>query len=167
MSVICCHQQIHRKCYTTSTDRQRLIVNYSNSACLVSDIQTYYEGRNRLDNQRYSYVESPIVAQDDSSANRACMQKYGIYLYNNGPGSMFQTRSYMCASYCGNNGYGMNYIEANLDSIYPVNTDRQYCGQLAKQSQPYENINACIVFCCDQELGCRDAAWIKLRNNNL
>jgi hypothetical protein len=142
-------------------------VLYANSACLAQDIQSYYEGRDRLDSQRDNFVNSAIPVQDDYSGVRACMAKYGIHLYNNGPGEFYNTRSYMCALYCGNNGRGMNYMQANMDSIYPVESDRNYCQRVATTAQDSEMVNACIVYCCDQDGSCRDAAWDKLRYRDL
>lgn len=142
-------------------------VLYNNSACLVEDISNYYEGRERLDNQRENFVNNSEINQDGGFSINACMIKYGIHLYDAGPGSSFNTRAYMCAEYCGNKGKGMNYMRANMEAIFPIEADRQYCERVARTSQDNESINSCIVYCCDQDGICRDSAWDKLRYYDL
>jgi hypothetical protein len=142
-------------------------VLYSNSSCLAEDIQSYYESRDRLDNQRDNFINSKIPIQDEYSGNRACMAKYGIHLYQTGPGEFYNTRSYMCALYCGNKGRGMNYMKQNMESIFPVESDRNYCQRVANTAQDSEIVGACLVYCCDQEGSCRDAAVKKLNSNDL
>ncbi len=140
-------------------------VLYANSVCLASDIKNYYESRDRLDRQRDRYVNTAIPQQDENYGDRACMAKYGMHLYKAGPGEFYNTPSYMCALYCGNNGRGMNYMLQNMNAIYSIQSDRQYCERVAKGSQDFDNVNICIVYCCDQDGPCRDTAWKKLRAN--
>ena len=58
-------------------------------------------------------------------------------------------------------------MQANMESIFPVESDRNYCQRVATTAQDSEMINACIVYCCDQDGSCRDAAWTKLKRNDL
>lgn len=139
-------------------------VLYSNSACLVEDLKNLSESRDRLDKQRENFIDSGINPEADTSlANRACMQKYGIYLYKTGPGEIYNSRAYMCAMYCGNKGRRTQFVQDNFYSIVRNESDRSTCRGLTNTVLDSESVNACMVFCCDQDGVCRDSAWEKLR----
>ena len=139
-------------------------VLYSNSACLVEDLKNLNESRERLDKQRETFIDSEINPEADaSSANRSCMQKYGIYLYKTGPGEIYNSRAYMCALYCGNKGRRTDFVQNNFYSIVRNESDRSTCRGLTSTLLDSESVNACMVFCCDQDGVCRDSAWEKLR----
>jgi hypothetical protein len=143
-------------------------VLYANSACLVEDLKNLNESRQRLDRQRENWIDTAINPEGGkANINRSCMDKYGIFLYKTGPGETFNTRAYMCATYCGNKGRRTAFVQKNFYSIIRSESDRSICRGLTDTVLDHESVNACIVSCCDQKGECSDAAWDKLKYYNL
>ena len=143
-------------------------VLYANSACLVEDLKNLNESRERLDRQRENWIDTAIHPETEKiNANRMCMGKYGIFLYKNGPGEMFNTRAYMCATYCGNKGRRTAFVQNNFYSIIRNDSDRKICLGLTDTILDGESISACISQCCDGEAACLNSAFEKLKYYNL
>ena len=124
----------------------------ANTACLAGDIKNYYESKDRLEKTRDNYVNN-IPVQDNESGARACMAKYGLWLQKQSFYS-YVYRSSVCADYCGNGSRGADTFSKNINSIFTIESDREWCGKNAVTAQGAENITACASYCCNQDNQC-------------
>lgn len=138
-------------------------VLYSNSACLVEDIQTYFKAREREEKAKVGYINDPkggfqpLSESDAADASYSrCMNIYGMWLAKQSFASYF-TRSSVCADMCATaNGQSVYY--ENSRKIFPRNDDYGYC--LMKQKIPGSRlqVESCISYCCSLESGCIESA---------
>lgn len=138
-------------------------VLYSNSACLVEDIQNYYNTREREEKAKVDYINNPkggfqpLSEKDatDSSYSR-CMNIYGMWLAKQSFAGYF-TRSSVCSDLCASANGQKTYYE-NSRKIFTREDDYGYC--LMKQKIPgsRSQVESCISYCCSQEGGCVKAA---------
>jgi hypothetical protein len=126
-------------------------VAVANSVCAARDIQNYYESKERLEQTKNSYQNKPI--EGNATGVNACMAKYGLFLQKQSFFS-YVYRSNVCGDYCGNGSKGASYYPSNIDRIYAVESDRDYCRANASVALEKEPITSCITFCCDQDSSC-------------
>jgi hypothetical protein len=141
-----------------------------NTACLIDDVEAYYEGVARTERMEQRYVESEVNTDGDSDPIREsfhCMAKYGIHLQTLHSLFDFTSRAYTCAEYCGNRGKGMAYMSARMSTIYPASQDRKTCQKVAVKAQSDDAIRVCLATCCESSASCKESAWQKLRYYNL
>lgn len=126
-------------------------VAVANSVCAVRDIQNYYESKGRLEETKNSYGARPII--DNESGVNACMAKYGLFLQKQSFYSYIY-RSNVCGDYCGNGSKGAAYFPSNIDRIYTLESDRDFCRANASVALEKEVITRCVSYCCDQDSEC-------------
>ena len=132
-----------------------------NSMCLADDIKRYYDSRENLDKQRDNTVNNLPVPQDDQSyTQRACMEKYGIFL-NKQSFWTLSSRAGVCADYCAGKSGTASFFSSHFEEILPRSDDRQACGN--DVGALTSAVNSCITFCCDQGNSCVESA---LSNSN-
>ena len=134
------------------------VILWNNTGCLIGDIQSYYESKDRLNKQRDNYVDNtPVPEQDKERGQNACMAKYGMFLYKQSFYS-YPYRSSKCGDYCGNSGTAAKYMKDNLKSIYTREDDLKWCSANATGKMDFDGVRACAVYCCDQDSTCADDA---------
>ncbi len=138
-------------------------VLYSNSACLVEDIQNYYKTREREEKAKVDYINNPKGDFQPLSENDAanpsysrCMNIYGMWLAKQSFAG-YLTRSGACSDLCVSANGQKTYYE-NSRKIFTREDDYGYC--LMKQKIPgsRSQVESCISYCCSQEGGCVKAA---------
>ena len=73
------------------------------------------------------------------------------------------TRTYFCASKCGNKGTGTNDCKAAANTLFGA--DATNCGNICTTSQCSAGVDRCISYCCSQDGGCVDTAHQKMTDN--
>jgi len=151
----------------------------NNSACLVEDINNYYQGKEALEKQKENYVNNPPMESDQSdnkvdgsdssgdsnyvASDNRCMTVYGIWLGKQSFFSYF-TRSSACADQCAGAAGKETYYE-NSRKIFPAELDHEYCLMNAKVGSSRINVELCASYCCGQDNSCSSAAVQKAGYN--